>query len=810
MAWYNTPIRPFDPLNPEDAPLQPERYIRDSFTATGQDSHTEPPAQDQSQWQAITNVMPVTAGILNRRWGFNPFGTPPAFINWMTNFQRDKDNLRTIVVSSPQQVAAFTETGAVYNAGIFGPTCPPAAKVRSLTSRSYQYFYDGTAADLTKWNGAATGGTSNWGISMVNNTGALTAGPNGPSNIPSSSGFTNPTNIEANDGVFTTATISYPNNASISADTFGFSGIPSNAVITGIEVDIKGKASSPTSNSATVTLVKAGTVYGSDITASFSGTNAFVTYGGMTNLWGGSWLPSDFNSVTNFGVLIIVNPSTLGSVTYSLDYVRIKIFYNGGLSAITETPGGAGNITLTVGRIYYCVFQNSITGQFSDLNAASGSTGPLTSQVVALSTIPVSSDTQVDSKIILATADGGDPSILYFLASIPNATTTYTDNTPDGTLIFQQEYLFTDQFGNEFGVTNNTPPTSINGNLAIKHQGRLWMANGQNIFFSKSVAELTLPNGFIAGKYEECWPLSNYFDISEGAETVSGLLTDGTTLYIGTQSHIRRLLGNDPTNFQAPQIVHPQVGLINQDVWQIVFQQGTPAGCMWLTPDFRVIGSDFNTYTDVGKPVQDVLNSINSQGATLAHAMFVSDGEFDLYILSVPIAQTTYCDTTLVYDMRGQHWYIWQPAGGAVASFFNINAAGVPQWLFISGNNMNIYQYQQTATSDNGTVIPVSARTSWMHFGAPAAKKVLDELEVTGDTSILVSIFGASNENLFDTPNTIVSNAPLVVSPFGEFKVYLAAQTSTDRYYQILFQSSNNLMEFLNGYNLRFTPWNTI
>ena len=97
-----------------------------------------------------------------------------------------------------------------------------------------------------------------------------------------------------------------------------------------------------------------------------------------------------------------------------------------------------------------------------------------------------------------------------------------------------------------------------------------------------------------------------------------------------------------------------------------------------------------------------------------------------------------------------------------------------------------------------------------MHFGAPAAKKVLDELEVTGDTSILVSIFGASNENLFDTPNTIVSNAPLVVSPFGEFKVYLAAQTSTDRYYQILFQSSNNLMEFLNGYNLRFTPWNTI
>jgi len=811
MAWYSQPIKPFDPLNPEDAPLQPERYVRDSFFATGQDSHTQPPAQDQSQWQSLINIMPITTGSLTRRWGYDVFATPSSTANWITNFQRDSDGLRTILVSSSNNVEAFTEAGAVYNAAVFNPAAPGATKVRSLTSRSYQYFFDGYAADLLKWNGSATAGVTNWGISTISNAGSVTVGPRGPGNVSGAGSFTNPNNILANDGLFATETLLPTFDDAISVNTFGFAGIPATAVITGIEVDLKGKVSAPTEG-VQINLLKAGTFYGAGIDNTLGPTNQFVTFGGPTNLWGGTWLPSDFNGVATFGVDITISGAFAGggNVTYSLDYVQVKVYYGGAASAILPTPGGAGAITLTVGRIYYCVFENSITGHFSDLNTASGSTGPITNQVVNLTNIPVSTDPQVDFKVILATADGGDPSILYFLATLPNATATYTDNTPDSTLIFQQEYLFTDQFGNEFGVSNNTPPTSINGSLAIKHQGRIWMASGQNIFFSKSVSELTLPNGFIAGKYEESWPLSNYFDISQGAETVSGLLSDGTTLYIGTQNHIRRLLGNDPTNFQEPQIIHPQVGLINQDVWQVVFQQGTPAGCMWLTPDFRVIGSDFNNYTDIGRPVQDVLNSAQSTAAQLAHAMFVSDGEFDLYILALPVFQPGYCDTVLVYDMRGQHWYTWLPNNGSLSSFFNITATGQPQWLFMGGFGNHIYIYDQNTANDAGVAINMSAITSWMHLGAPAAEKVLDELEVTGDPNMLITIQGASNQGTFNIPNFVVGGVPLVTSPFGESKVYLASQTSTDRYYQITFISTAGQKNFLNGYNLRFTPWNTL
>jgi hypothetical protein len=442
---------------------------------------------------------------------------------------------------------------------------------------------------------------------------------------------------------------------------------------------------------------------------------------------------------------------------------------------------------------------------------ASASTGPATNLEFNL-LVAVFNDPQVDRKAIVATADGNDPSILYQVAEIPNSQTTYTDNTPEITLDLNQPLLFTDQFGNEFGVTLNDPPPQTS--LMIKHQGRLWAAgvgpsNGQNIFFTKSVTELTLPNGFIAGKYEESWPGDNYFDVSEGAETISGLLSDGTTLYIGTQSHIRRLTGSDPTNFQEPQIVHAQVGLLNQEVWQIIYVEGVPAGAVWLTPDFRVIQSDFNSYLDIGNPVQDLLNLINPSARQLANAMFFGDGQYDLLVLSVPIFSTSYCDTVLVFDLRARQWSYWIPINGNLNSFFNINAAGVPQWLFLDGvnNGANVYQQSAASTTDNGIAFKAQAITSWMHLGEPTKVKLLDDLEIAGDPTMTVTVYGASDEQDWNNPTALVVNKPLTLGPFGQYKVYLATSTAKYRYYQLVFISGTATGEWLNSYNLRLIPF---
>lgn len=725
----------------------------------------------------------------------------------------------------------YCASGTVFAGDEFGDTpksvLTPTSAVpdRMVDSRNYAYFYNGTQADLKKWDGGLR--ITNWGIgpptpaTINTNTGAI----GGTADAVSGSGVVwsnqgaelTPGNIPSP----ATATAVPPNTTSQLLDVTGFGfTVPSNAVITGITATIYSGTSTsgpPGTPSWNLQLLKNGVPYGNpDSMLGYAGMPGFLNTQVLADgLWGGNWLYSDINNA-NFGIRIY-GKAGLVNTTFYLGYVSLQIFYSASTSAITANTGAAGNITLTVGRTYYVVFSNSSVGHFSDLNLPSNSTGPVTSSQINLTTIPVSPDAQVDQKIILATADGGDPSILYFVASILNSATTYTDNTPETTLLLNQQYLYTDPFGNEFGVAFNDPPPGAT-TISIKHKGRLWAAQQQNLYFSKALGELTLPNGFVAGKYEESWPPQNYFDISAGAETISGLFSDGNVIYIGTQSHIRRIFGDAPTNFQQPEICHQDVGVLNQETWVNVYLEGTPTGFMWLTPDFKVLGSDGNTYLDVGHPIQDVLDNINQASATNAHAMFVQDGPYDLFMLAIPTGTNNYCDTVCVFNMRSQQWCIWTPTDQSTAMLFNVSAAGVQMWLFaaVTAAGINTYQYTASALQDRVGNIPVDfaaqAATSWMHLGSPTQRKVLDELEVIGDPSMLVTVLAASTQDDFNTESvSVVTAAPLVLSPFQQYKVYLAGKVARDRYYKLIFESSVHTdTQLLNSYSLRCTPWNSL
>lgn len=835
MAWYNTPIRPMDPVIPDDQVTQAIRYVRDTFMSTGQDSFSNPPSQNQAQWQRLFNVMPIARGPIERRWGYNSFAslsghTSPVFLN---NFQSDSSNQRNLLVQSPTRISAFNEDGTSFNTSLFALATPAlTTRVRSLTSRSYQYFFDGVRADMNKWDGSAVGfgppnttnGVSNWGIDADDVTttisgggsGTTTFGPLGPGTASASGAgvvWSSPNNIKVDDAAFTFAgfiTGSAGSTQKLQGTNFGLAASGTQVIGITIKAKVTTDFTHPPFNAPTISLqlLKGGVVYGSVKTLTMS--NGTLTFGGASDLWGGTWTVSDINNV-NFGVQITCSGrgSNDEPTDLTVQFVSAAVVTKPGAASSSGNGVGidtvvAGNVNLTVGRTYYLAPFNSNTGHYGDISAASPSTGPVTNQKFNL-LLAVYNDPQVDRKIILATADGNDPSILYQLAEVANATTTFQDNVLDTDLILNQVLLFTDNFGNEFGLSLNDPPPL--GSIAIKHKGRIWMAQSQNLFFSKSVAELTLADGFVAGKYEESWPGDSYFDVSQGAETISGLLSDGQTLYIGTQSHIRRLLGDDITNFQEPEIVHPEVGLLNQETWQVVFVQGVPAGSMWLTPDFRVIQSDFQQYQDVGRPIQNILNSINPTAATLAYAQFVADGEFDLLLMAVPINSTTYCDTLLVFDMQARQWFVWSLTNNVTGLLFNINASGLPQWLFTGSTITNIFQLVATATTDNGTAIPYSATTSWLHLGEPSKRKLLDEIEVMGDGNMTVSVYGASNQSDFGSPNLILTSRPRL-SPFGQFKLYLAAQACKYRYYQFKFDLTSAIG--LEAYNIRAVPFNSV
>lgn len=467
-------------------------------------------------------------------------------------------------------------------------------------------------------------------------------------------------------------------------------------------------------------------------------------------------------------------------------------------------PSG-GAITLLTGRKYYVAFQNTTSSHTSDLSPISASTGPLTAQQIGLSSIEVSADPQVDKKIILATADGGDPSVLYLLAQIANGTTVYADNTSEGTLLLANTYLETDGSGNEVGIASNSrPPTT--GILPLSHVGRMWLVTGSIIWFSKNLEEVTTSTGTVTSKFEEAFPGDNQINAGIGAESVRGTLSDGQSLYVGTERHIRRVTGDSPSNFSTSEICYNETGVMNQDVWQVVFSESSPKGAMWLSPDLRVYLSDYNTYVDVGTPIQDQLNTINlTQAPTKAWARYYSDKQYDLYVLCVPTGSNAEPNRCFVFDLRNKKWITWTLTDSMVAGLFNINTSGITQWLMTasSGSVYVLDSSTQDRVGNTPATFTSTVQTQWLDLEDSTTRKMLNEMDIqTEDSAMRVSVSGASTRAEFNSPQVVTYSQALVVGPLGDFKCYLAGKTSKSRYYMFTFSSTSTASSVLDSWSV--------
>jgi len=538
----------------------------------------------------------------------------------------------------------------------------------------------------------------------------------------------------------------------------------------------------------------------SGATTTYTGT---ITGGAANAFAGFNFLIAGFANAGN-NVLISVTASTattLVCVTSS----QVNETHAGTATTgliwfdVESVAVGTGVVTLVtpIGRRYYVVFLNSAKQNFSDLSPISTGTGPIVNGQIALFNLPVSSDPQVDQKVILATADGGNPNTLYFVGQVANSTTTFQDNTPEAALILGNIYAQLDVNGNVIGVIGNQPPP--NGSFPILHKGRIFMVVGTQLAFSKALSEVSTSTGIIAGRFEEDFPLTFAIDLSPGAENGKGLLSDGYALYIGTEKHVRRLLGDGPLNFQQPNVIFSETGLMTQNVWKIVFLEGTPVGTMWVTPDFRVIGSDFNTYNDVGTSIQAILNTINPAAVDNCWAESVTYGPYNFYVLALATGGNTNPDTVCVYDLHLRKWYVWQFVDLFISGIFYINIAGVPRWLVVDSAGdvrfidptlvMDRQQSTETAVGITNTI-----RTTWLELGDPSLRKTMNEIEVaTSDVNMLVTVEGASTQADFATPNLVVANQKLSFNIFGQLKVFLSGLPAIYRYYRFTFSSASSL-----------------
>lgn len=125
--------------------------------------------------------------------------------------------------------------------------------------------------------------------------------------------------------------------------------IPTGATITGIRISIERKAligGSPVSlRDYSIRLVKGGTIQGdnkADTVTDWPSADASVNRGGDGELWGLTWLYTDFGS--GFGVAISCKNHTSASTFGYIDYVSVTVYFE--LSTI-QTEGMSINEALT-------------------------------------------------------------------------------------------------------------------------------------------------------------------------------------------------------------------------------------------------------------------------------------------------------------------------------------------------------------------------------------------------------------------------------------------------------------------------------
>lgn len=379
-------------------------------------------------------------------------------------------------------------------------------------------------------------------------------------------------------------------------------------------------------------------------------------------------------------------------------------------------------------------------------------------------------------------------------------------------LLNQNKWVDSDSYGNITGIIGNTPPPSTLL-YPTPHQGRLFATDGKTIFFSKSIDEVTTSTSLITSKWEECWPAENQLPIALDNEEITGLVSDGQTLHIGTTKSIYAMYGDSPGNFSIPSYLFQETGVLSMDTWTVVYSQGQPAGYMWITPDYKVMFSNFTTYNQVGDQIYPLLLKWDSSYTTQAKLNSFSYGPYNFCVLSFrqlgnPVAQF------LVYETSLHVWYNWIPAlssVSALSAFVYQHPPNGYRGLFYcdqasASSNYRFFDPSQT-TNDLGTPFNWAIQTSWQDLGDPHSIKWLNEMTLwTDEPTQTITLWGANSQQEIDSPVQLKTGTP-VLGPLGAYKFYCAGAPTKARLYSFEFNSGTIAgPEVLSAFDVQYYP----
>jgi hypothetical protein len=419
----------------------------------------------------------------------------------------------------------------------------------------------------------------------------------------------------------------------LQATNFGIN-IPGSASIVGIQVDVQRAktAGTGTIQDNDVTLLKGGVPINTNkaSASAWPGAEAYASYGNSSDLWGTTWQPSDING-GGFGVQLSAIETTGNSSTAGVDFIDITVWYS-------TTQG----------------------------------TGPVSIGVIIV-TMPLNPPARTNH-IHLYASESENSQIGFFLASIPVATTTYTDSSP---FIGATNSIFQPI---ERPVRNDPPVPS---KIQEVHKYRIFRRRETKPSFFNFTANEEVAGG-LNGSAQESTPgtdpntqsdIVNEQAYPNQSLGIRGIVSHGDACYFATEKDITPMYGQSIDSFTLSQITAFKIGLAGRYAFV-----STPHGMCFVSYDKKVYmypsqwAAGFygtmdstSTLVEIGRPMRNVFNTILSSDLDNVRLQFYNYNKRNWLVLAFQDNTSNF--QTWVYDFETQGWFQLQRGVSSLATF---------------------------------------------------------------------------------------------------------------------------------------------
>lgn len=467
---------------------------------------------------------------------------------------------------------------------------------------------------------------------------------------------------------------------------------------------------------------------------------------------------------------------------------------------------------------YRMKYRNSLTGAESEPSEWEYTTGILVNKEVVLGSgatpLPHSPDPQVDQKVLYRT-DSGGAGVWFKLATLANATTTYTDTTLDAAL------------GTQMRVFLDNPPPLTLGVIATWPQANRLLGIDRALNAVRFSDQPNAADGTLKG---ESWPSANIVYVSfDDGDIIRGFAAFFDSVLVFKGRSIWRIRGVPPDLIIEPVMYRQDeqgAGTFNQK--DILVDQNE---CMFPSDDgFYQINRMDSTLSSLqahrlSLAIDDLWGRLNITQRSRVHGVFFRRRRQMRWW--APLDANTYPDTGFTYQMEGtlqgqpHGWSTWEIQDVYSLPVF-LTASCVVQGLSDQvwvGNSANDVVRLDAGTADLEPVLsPVSFVYTTAPFapagdGIPARGRALDTV-VTPLTACVIGVelttdfqgVGSPFSLLFSTPSSGVSlPIPLPVT-FGSMDGIIngVIVQTLGLYHQITFREVGTTTAF---YLQNFTYW---